>query len=798
MKFLTRFKKITILRSVFVGLLCLGALSMIGYSALAQGRRSKQAGSNDADRISSAAQITDAISQPQNENDPAMVKMRQEWINRFLGIGSVSPADYAKGMAAARALPLNPLRGVWSYPISPPIRGDLGQNGGSTSMRIQALALAPGQPNDVIYTGSFGGLAKSTDGGSHWQYLSDTWTSQAISCITVDPNHANRVYVGTGMDGNPAYEVGLFRSTDSGATWANSGDFAGTYVRAVAVDTHDSSGQTLYVATGLSGSSGLWKSVDGGAHWAAVNPPPKPYGSNGVHDIAIDPARSLDAALYIADDDGVWTSTNWGSTWTLHSLPACNGHDGCWLTELRFVNSVLYALGGAAGSRKLYTYTPSTGTWAQIPTPCPCGSDGYVCQVPCLLALCGFPGCNNIGLGEFAVDPYNTQVILGGTPALFRTANGGSSWTEIHDPNVHVDQRITVFSRDHPGVVYTGNDGGIVMSTDDGQTWVSLNENLPGVWMYDIELSQDGTMITGTQDAGTLFAAPLVWDYKWGSLYGGDSDHNLIDPSDSRIEYFTSYATRAQDQGFWRLMRPTPGTTPFPAQDIRPSQLASDCACEFFPVFSMNPSDPTHLVAACQTVVRTTNATASPAPTWNRIGPGPLPPNPCPSPSYPPRVTAAAEAPNNSNVIYAIVSGGAVYITTNANLNDQAKWTSPTQPPAWTGIKAVTVDPNNSNIAYIAADTGVYKTSDYGKHWNLVGLANTICRDVAINPVTGEIFVACNAGVFSSTDGINWSNISAVPGGIPQGLIISGLSFNVYSQQLAAGTFRGVYLLTLF
>jgi photosystem II stability/assembly factor-like uncharacterized protein len=795
MKFLTRFKKITILRSVFIGVLCLGALSVIGYSALAQGHRSKQ------DRISSGAQVSDTVSQPEKENDPAVVKMRQEWINRFLGIGSVSPADYAKGMAAAHALPVTPLvKGwqlpsstSWSYPISPPIRGDLGQNGGSTSMRIQALALAPGQPNDVIYTGSFGGLAKSTDGGSQWQYLSDTWSSQAISCITVDPNHANRVYVGTGMDGNPAYEVGLFRSTDSGATWANSGDFAGTFVRAIAVDTHDPTGQTLYVGTGLSNNSGLWKSIDGGAHWTAVNPPPIAYGSNGVHDVVIDPRRSFDVALYIADDAGVWSTTDSGSSWNLHSLPASG-----WLTELRFVNSVLYALGGAAGGRKLYTYTPGTGTWAQIPTPCPCGSNGYVCQVicppPCL------SGCNNIGLGEFAVDPYNTQVILGGTPALFRTANGGSSWTEIHDSNVHVDQRITVFSPDHPGVVYTGNDGGIVSSTDDGQTWKSLNDNLPGVWMYDLELSQDGTMITGTQDAGTLFAAPLVWDYKWGSLYGGDSDHNLIDPSDSRIEYFTSYALRPQDQGFWRLMRPTPGTTPFPAQDIRPSQLADDSFCGFFPVFSMNPSAPTHLIASCQRVVRTTNATASPAPTWNTIGPGRLPSDPGAI------VVAASEAPNNSNVIYAAAASQSipvvytVYMTTNANQNGLARWQQPVLPPPTdAGIRAVTVDPNNYNTAFIAADKGVYKTADAGRRWNLVGLANAICRDVAINPGNGTLYAATNAGVFTSTDGgTNWSNISTVPGGIPPGLIIGGLSFNVYSQQLAAATLRGVYLLTLF
>lgn len=806
MKFLTRFKKITILRSVFIGLLCLGALSVVGYSALAQNRRSKQAGSNDADHVSSAAQITEAVSWPENENDPVVIRMRQEWMQRFLGIGSVSPADYAKGMAAARALPVRPLvKGgpfgpptYWTFPIPPPILAD---GGSPTSARVSALALAPGQPKDVIYTGSFGGLAKSTDGGSHWQYLSDTWSSQAISCITVDPNHANRVYVGTGMDRNPAFEVGLFRSTDSGATWANSGGFQEMFVRAVAVDARDTTGQTLYVATGLSNNSGLRKSINGGASWTVVNPPPIPYGYNGVHDLVIDPATNP-STLHIADDDGVWTSTDSGGHWSLHSLSACDAnHQTCWLTELRFVNSILYALGGVSGSRNLYKYLPGTGpgTWVQIPTPCPCGSDSYVCANPCP-PPCLPPGCNNIGLGEFAVDPSDPRIILGGTPALFRTANSGSAWTKIDDPNVHVDQRITVFSSDHPGVVYTGNDGGIVTSTDHGQHWTSLNQNLAGVWLYDVELSQDGTMIAGTQDAGVEFSAPLMpWGSAWHAIIGGDSFHNLIDPGDSTKAYFTLYATRPQDQGFWREMRPSPSATPSTpyVTQITPPQLASDSYCGFFPVFSMNPSAPTHLIASCQTVARTLNATSSPSPpTWNRIGPGPLPPNPSATPAV--VVIAATEAPSNSKVIYAVTTSNTVYITTDANLNDGAHWANPQQPPPTNaGIKAVAVDPNHDNIAYIAADKGIYKTSDSGQHWNLVGLADAICRDVAINPATGEVFVACNAGVFSSPDGTEWWNISSIPGGVPQGLLISGLSFNAYSQQLAVATFRGVYLLTL-
>jgi hypothetical protein len=65
---------------------------------------------------------------------------------------------------------------------------------------------------------------------------------------------------------------------------------------------------------------------------------------------------------------------------------------------------------------------------------------------------------------------------------------------------------------------------------------------------------------------------------------------------------------------------------------------------------------------------------------------------------------------------------------------------------------------------------------------------------VAIDPANPEhIFVASNAGVFASTDGGQaWGNMSD---GIPTGMVVTALSFNAASRQLAASTYgRGVYM----
>ncbi len=82
-----------------------------------------------------------------------------------------------------------------------------------------------------------------------------------------------------------------------------------------------------------------------------------------------------------------------------------------------------------------------------------------------------------------------------------------------------------------------------------------------------------------------------------------------------------------------------------------------------------------------------------------------------------------------------------------------------------------------------------------GTSWTQYGISNAIYRDVAIDPPYPQhIFAASNAGVFASTDGgLSWGDMSE---GIPSGMVVSSLSFNAASRQLAASTYgRGVYLL---
>ena len=86
-------------------------------------------------------------------------------------------------------------------------------------------------------------------------------------------------------------------------------------------------------------------------------------------------------------------------------------------------------------------------------------------------------------------------------------------------------------------------------------------------------------------------------------------------------------------------------------------------------------------------------------------------------------------------------------------------------------------------------------TGEMGMSWAQYGIPDLIYRDVVIDPANPQhIFAASNAGVFASTDGGGtWGSMSE---GIPAGMVISALSFNAASRQLAASTYgRGVYML---
>ena len=115
--------------------------------------------------------------------------------------------------------------------------------------RVSGIAVA--RDGQRVYAASAnGGVFRSDDGGVSWHSLMDAFdldptdfasTSLACGAIAIDPDHPDRIYVGTGegdtyaiflqrlTNALPAYRgIGPIRSDDGGATWVTEGTAAGS------------------------------------------------------------------------------------------------------------------------------------------------------------------------------------------------------------------------------------------------------------------------------------------------------------------------------------------------------------------------------------------------------------------------------------------------------------------------------------------------------------------------------------------------------------------------------------------
>ena len=127
------------------------------------------------------------------------------------------------------------------------------------------------------------------------------------------------------------------------------------------------------------------------------------------------------------------------------------------------------------------------------------------------------------------------------------------------------------------------------------------------------------------------------------------------------------------------------------------------------------------------------------------------------------RVNCAIEDPNNSNIIYAGAPNGGIWKSTD----DGVSWTSKGDNLPWIGVSGIAVDYNNSDIIYIstgdddggdARSIGVWKSTDGGDSWNETDLRFTSSaarsNDIYIDPDNSNVlWVATSYGVYKTTNG---------------------------------------------
>ena len=202
---------------------------------------------------------------------------------------------------------------------------------------VYALAIDPQTPT-TLYAGTYWEVFKSTDGGATWStdggatWSTDggaTWSATglfSVQTLAIDPVTPTTVYAGTAFaspEGWPgfAWEGGVFKSTDAGATWSATGLVGGDFA-VLAIDPRTPT--TLY-AGGVWANDwytwvrGLFKSTDGGATWSAINTGLtdilSAYGvGSAVGTPTIDPLTPN--TLYAVTAIGMFKSNDGGAIWS--------------------------------------------------------------------------------------------------------------------------------------------------------------------------------------------------------------------------------------------------------------------------------------------------------------------------------------------------------------------------------------------------------------------------------------------------------------------------------------------------
>src|SRR5258708_37934239 len=279
---------------------------------------------------------------------------------------------------------------------------------GPASMGGRIDDIAAVESNPYIYYVGFatGGVWKTTNNGTTFQPIFDTYSNASIGDIAIASSNPDTVWVGTGEANNrqsSSFGDGIYKSTDGGKTFTKMGLENSQTIARIVIDPKDPN--IVYVAVlghlfGANKERGVYKTTDGGKTWNNVKFIDE---DTGFTDIVMDPSdsKTLYAASYQrrrtswgfnggGPGSGIWKTTDAGKTWTKlqgNALPeGLLGRTG--IDVSRSNPNVLYAQmevgasvgtggeeqappGGASPSPPPPATPPSTPSPAPSPTPTP-------------------------------------------------------------------------------------------------------------------------------------------------------------------------------------------------------------------------------------------------------------------------------------------------------------------------------------------------------------------------------------------------------------------------------------------
>ncbi|HZE70746.1 MAG TPA: hypothetical protein VE135_14640 [Pyrinomonadaceae bacterium] len=396
----------------------------------------------------------------------------------------------------------------------------------------------PGDPNVVYVATASGGLWKSTNAGTTWKPIFERQGTISLGDIALAPGNPDVIWVGTGesnVRNSVSFGDGVYKSLDGGKTWRHMGLRDTERISAIVINPQNP--DIVYVgalghAFGPNEERGVFMTTDGGQTWTKTL-----YvdSQHGVSDLEIDPtnANVLYAGMWSferkpwthrsgSEKGGLFKSVDGGRTWKkiTSGLPKLLGRIGVRVAPSN--PNVVYAIVESKDGT-LYRSDDRGETFKQVSKNAGIVSRGFYYT-------------------RIRVDPGNENRIYAVASTLYLSLDGGKSFRSITG-RTHIDYHAFWLDPKNPKRMWVGEDGGIAVSYDAGESWEPVY-NIPAGQFYQIHADNRLPfyyLMGGLQDNGAWTGPSRnrepagIMNDDWRMVSFGDGFYILNHPDDPEL-----------------------------------------------------------------------------------------------------------------------------------------------------------------------------------------------------------------------------------------------------------------------